>query len=65
MPLLLSVPCGPVPDRADLTREQRDELRAAATPEAVRRAIEERGMADAARLYGWQLVQPHIPATAN
>lgn len=64
-PLLMSVPCEPVPVRQDLTRAERDELRARATSDDVRRAIEERGISQAALVYGWQLINPHLPATTT
>lgn len=64
-PLLMSVPCEPVPVRQDLTRAERDELRAQATPDDVRRAIAEHGISQAALLYGWQLITPHLPATTG
>ncbi|MEU9199440.1 hypothetical protein [Streptomyces sp. NPDC048332] len=47
--------CSPVPGRAELA-----ELRAAATPAAVRQAIAEHGRARATYLYGHALVLPHL-----
>ncbi|MDX2624680.1 hypothetical protein PV356_35260 [Streptomyces sp. WI03-5b] len=44
----------------ELTRAQLAELRAAATPEAVRQAITEHGRARATYLYGHALVLPHL-----
>ncbi|MFE4691720.1 hypothetical protein ACFRH6_16875 [Streptomyces sp. NPDC056749] len=44
----------------ELTREQLAELRAAATPDAVRQAITDHGRARATYLYGHALVLPHL-----
>ena len=46
--------------RPDLTREQLRELRAAATPDSVRKAIGRYGRAGALYLYGHRLVMPHL-----
>lgn len=64
-PLLMSVPSEPVPMRHEMTRAERDELRASATPDQVRRAIDEIGISQAALVYGWQLINPHLPATTG
>lgn len=60
-----SVPWRPPTDddqeqRPDLTREQLAELRAAATPQAVREAIDRHGRARALYLYGHARVLPHL-----
>ncbi|MFJ9889832.1 hypothetical protein ACIQRW_28810 [Streptomyces sp. NPDC091287] len=47
---------GPEPPGAD----EREQLRAAATPEAVRQALAEHGAPAAIRLYGRALVLPHL-----
>ncbi|MYV56474.1 hypothetical protein [Streptomyces sp. SID3212] len=54
-PLLLPVRTPPhvSPDRA--------QLRAAATPEAIRRALADLGTTGAIDLYGWRLTAPHVP----
>jgi hypothetical protein len=43
-------------DRRELTQEQRDDIRAQATPDLVRLAIEAEGVAQAIALYGHRLV---------
>ena len=53
-------------DRRELSPEQRDAVRAQATPELVRHAIATEGMGQAVALYGIQLVAQatnDIPAT--
>lgn len=45
---------------ADLTREQLQELRAAATPDSIRQVVAEHGRARALYLYGHSLVLPHL-----
>ncbi|MBB4987473.1 helix-turn-helix domain-containing protein [Streptomyces nymphaeiformis] len=54
-PLLLPVRGLPA-DRRELTQEQRDDIRAQATPDLVRLAIEAEGVAQAIALYGHRLV---------
>ncbi|MFF2522282.1 hypothetical protein [Streptomyces liangshanensis] len=41
----------------------RAQLRAAATPDAIRRAIADLGTTTAIDLYGWRLTAPHLPDT--
>ncbi|MFE7752165.1 hypothetical protein [Streptomyces sp. NPDC057428] len=53
----------PAPDvspPSELTRKQLQELRAAATPDAIRRAVAEHGRTRATYLYGHALVLPHL-----
>jgi predicted ArsR family transcriptional regulator len=53
-------PAAEPPPTSDLTGEQLRELRAAATPDAVRQAVAEHGRTRALYLYGHRLVLPHL-----
>lgn len=54
------VPAADTTEPPDLTREQLQELRAAATPEVIRQAITVHGRARATYLYGHARVLPHL-----
>ncbi|MGW1813310.1 hypothetical protein ACWCQM_07025 [Streptomyces sp. NPDC002125] len=53
-------PAAEPPPTSDLTGEQLRELRAAATPDAIRQAVAELGRTRALYLYGHRLVLPHL-----
>lgn len=54
------VPATDTPQEPDLSREQLQELRTAATPDLIREAIATRGRARATYLYGHRAVLPHL-----
>lgn len=54
------LPAPEAPQPAGLSREQLQELRATATPDAIRQAVTEHGRARALYLYGHALVLPHL-----
>lgn len=56
-------PAADSPECPDLTREQLQQLRAAATAMTVRQAIAQYGRAAAVRLYGHALVLPHLASS--
>lgn len=61
-PWVPAVPDDPAPP--DLTRAEREQLRAGATPDQVRQAVAEHGRARATYLYGHARVLPHLAALA-
>ncbi|WP_406420871.1 hypothetical protein [Streptomyces sp. NBC_00842] len=62
VPTVPRVPAAADRARPDLTGAELDQLRAAATPDAIRRAIAEHGRSGALYLYGHALALPHIAA---